>query len=191
MTKPAAKPYHESIGTQKSPGRRDNMDDALFAARLLLENITPMKRDCGKICDAACCRAPEGETAGMLLFPGEEEAYRGREGWRIERGADGPLVVCPGACDRAERPLACRIFPLVPVRKDGEIRAVTDLGARGVCPLARQGKSALDPAFTEAVRKAGELLDKSPEQAAFLDRLTARQAEWKQLIGQFGGKGHV
>ena len=124
----------------------------------------------------------------MLLFPGEEEAYTGKEGWTIRETAMGLMAVCPGHCDRDGRPLACRLFPLLPViREDGEVRAVTDLRARAVCPLARQGRSALDPAFTEAVREAGSLLSADGEQAAFLKRLEEEQEELKRLRKALGG----
>lgn len=95
-------------------------------------------------------------------------------------------MVCPGSCNREERPLSCRLFPLLPlIGEDGEIRVVTDLRAKAVCPLARQGKSALDPAFIEAVREAGKLLAQSEEQALFLDVLEAEQEELKELRRQF------
>ena len=168
------------------------MTEALRAARALLEDITPLKKDCGRVCGAACCASPEGEETGMLLFPGEEEAYAGKPGWRIRRTPLGPMVLCPGRCERAERPLSCRLFPLLPREKEnGEIAAVTDLRAKAVCPLARQGKSALDPAFTEAVRKAGELLREDPGQAAFLRRLSGEQEELRRLRRALGGEGHV
>jgi hypothetical protein len=80
------------------------------------------------------------------------------------------------------------MFPLLPVAgADGEIRAVTDLRAKAVCPLARQGRSAMDPAFVEAVREAGSLLAGQEEQAAFLRRLKAEQEELKRLRRAFGG----
>ena len=168
------------------------MNPVLLAAREKLKSVTPLKRDCGRVCGAACCRSPENEETGMLLFPGEEEAYRGKEGWTIRETAMGPMAVCPGHCDRDERPLACRLFPLLPViREDGEVRAVTDLRARAVCPLARQGRSALDPAFTEAVREAGSLLAADGEQAAFLNRLEEEQEELKRLRKALGGQEHV
>ena len=95
-------------------------------------------------------------------------------------------MICPGECNRAERPLSCRLFPLLPLpREDGSIRVATDLRAKAVCPLARQGKTAMDPAFIEAVREAGELLVQSEEQALFLDVLEAEQAELKELRNQF------
>ena len=168
------------------------MNPVLLAAREKLKSMTPLKRDCGRFCGAACCRSPENEETGMLLFPGEEEAYRGKEGWTIRETAMGPMAVCPGHCDRDERPLACRLFPLLPViREDGEVRAVTDLRARAVCPLARQGRSALDPAFMEAVREAGSLLAADGDQAAFLKRLEEEQEELKRLRKALGGQEHV
>ena len=128
----------------------------------------------------------------MLLFPGEAEAYAGRDGWRIRRASLGEMVICPGQCDRAERPLSCRLFPLLPLpREDGTVRVVTDMRAKAVCPLARQGKSAMDPAFIEAVRTAGEILMKDEEQAAFLQLLAEEQEEMKKLKKMLGGGKHV
>ena len=163
------------------------MQDTLKKARELLADVTPLKTDCGKVCGAKCCRSLEEEETGMLLFPGEEELYRNREGWRILETAAGPLVVCPGTCDRAERPLSCRLFPLLPVIRGEGIRAVTDARARAVCPLARQGLRAMDPAFAEAVREAGEALAADGRQRAFLERLTAEQDELKELRKKLGG----
>ena len=138
------------------------MDNALSEARKKLEHVTPLKKDCGRICGARCCRSLDGEETGMLLFPGEAEAYEGKPGWKVLPAARGKLVVCSGACARDERPLACRLFPLLPLIGDGgEVRVVTDLRAKAVCPLARQGKSAMDPAFTAAVREAGEIRTRS------------------------------
>ena len=162
------------------------MDAAVSAAREKLKNVTPLKKDCGRVCDARCCRPLEGEETGMLLFPGEAEAYADREGWVVRHAAQGDIVVCPGTCDREERPLSCRLFPLLPlIGDDGAIRVVTDLRARAVCPLARQGKSALDPEFIDAVREAGELLAQSEEQALFLDVLEAEQEELRELRKKF------
>lgn len=168
------------------------MNPVLRTAREKLKSVTPLKKDCGRVCGAACCRSPEGEETGMLLFPGEEELYAGKDGWTIRDTAAGLMVICPGECDRDERPLACRMFPLLPAAgADGEIRAVTDLRAKAVCPLARQGRSAMDPAFTEAVREAGILLAGEAEQAAFLGRLKEEQEELKRLRRALGGGGSV
>ena len=157
------------------------MHEALAEARAMLESVTPLKRDCGRVCGAACCSSMEGEETGMMLFPGEEAIYQGRPGWRITVTSRGTLLFCPGVCRREERPLACRIFPLLPVPEGDGVRVVTDLRAKAVCPLARQGKSAMDPAFVVAVRKAGERLLEVPEQKAALMALGQEQEELKQL----------
>ena len=162
------------------------MDAAVSAAREKLKNVTPLKRDCGRICGARCCRPLEGENTGMLLFPGEAEAYAGKDGFVVRKTAQGDLLLCSGVCDRNERPLSCRLFPLLPViGDDGGIRVVTDLRAKAVCPLARQGKSAMDPAFIDAVREAGEILARNDEQAVFLDLLAEEQEQLKELRSKF------
>ena len=166
------------------------MDDALFSAREKLNHITPLKRDCGRVCGARCCQSCEGEETGMLLFPGEEALYRDLDGWRIAETASGRMVICPGECNREERPLACRMFPLLPVIRDGHIRAVTDQRARAVCPLARQGIRAMGPEFTDAVREAGEILAADERQRRMLETLTAEQDELRQLRERLGGS-HV
>ena len=161
------------------------MHDAVRAARELLRDVTPLKTDCGKVCSARCCRSLEGEETGMLLFPGEEEEYGNREGWSLRQAAVGTLAVCPGRCARGERPLACRIFPLIPVIRDGEVKAAADLRALAVCPLLRQGIRGMDPEFREAVRQAGQLLAAEEEQRAFLEKLTAEQDALKELRARF------
>ncbi len=163
------------------------MDDALFSAREKLNNVTPLKRDCGRVCGARCCRSCEGEETGMLLFPGEEALYRNKEGWRILDTASGKMVICPGTCDRNERPLACRLFPLLPVIRSGSVRAAVDQRAGAVCPLVRQGIRAMDPAFTDAVREAGEILAADREQRRMLETLTTEQDELGQLREKLGG----
>ena len=166
------------------------MDDALFSAREKLNHVTPLKRDCGRVCGARCCRSCEGEETGMLLFPGEEALYTGWEGWKVLDTETGKLAVCPGICDRDERPLACRLFPLLPVIRDGRVKAAVDQRARAVCPLARQGLRAMDPAFADAVREAGEILAADEKQRNMLEKLTAEQDELRQLREKLGG-GYV
>ena len=123
----------------------------------------------------------------MLLFPGEEEGYAGKPGWKLRKTEAGMLAVCSGVCDRSERPLACRIFPLLPVIRDGAVRVAADERARAVCPLLRQGLRGMDPAFRDAVREAGRLLAEDPEQQAFLEMLTEEQDGLKALREKLGG----
>jgi hypothetical protein len=166
------------------------MHDALRKARELLENVTPLKTDCGKVCGGRCCRPLETEETGMLLFPGEEELYREKAGWKLRETAAGVLAVCPGNCERSERPLACRIFPLLPVIRDGAVKVAADQRAGAVCPLLKQGIRGMDPAFKEAVRDAGRILVKAPEERVFLEMLTGEQDELKALRKKLGGS-HV
>ena len=123
----------------------------------------------------------------MLLFPGEEESYLEDPAWKLRETKSGILAVCPGRCSRKERPLACRIFPLLPVIRDGKVKAAADERARAVCPLLRQGLQGMDPAFREAVREAGRLLAEDPEQREFLEMLTEEQDELKALREKLGG----
>ena len=163
------------------------MHDTLRKARESLETVTPLKTDCGRVCGARCCRSLEGEETGMLLFPGEEACYAGKPGWKLRRTPSGTLLVCPGDCARDERPLACRIFPLLPVIRNGEVKVAADLRARAVCPLLKQGIRSMDPAFAEAVREAGKILAEDAAQRTFIERMTEEQDELKSLRDQLGG----
>ena len=163
------------------------MHDALRKAREMLETVTPLKTDCGRVCGARCCRSLEGEETGMLLFPGEEACYAGKPGWKLRRTPSGTLLVCPGDCARDERPLACRIFPLLPVIRNGEVKVAADQRARAVCPLLKQGIRGMDPAFAETVREAGKILAEDAAQRTFIERMTEEQDELKSLRDQLGG----
>ena len=128
---------------------------------------------------------------GMLLFPGEEAYYEGREGYRMTQTDHGTLLICSGRCERADRPLSCRLTPLIPVVREDGIKVATDLRAKTVCPLARQGKDALDPDFVSAVREVGRILAEDEAQRAFLIQLTKHQDELKALRNQFRRGSHV
>ena len=153
----------------------------------LLEDVTPLRGDCGRLCGAACCRSLEGEETGMLLFPGEAPRYAGRPGWRVIPCAAGELLICPGRCSRDERPLACRLFPVLPVPRGDAVRVRFDLRAAAVCPLTREGLRALDPAFVEAVRACGRVLLGDPELSAALERLLLAQEDLAALRREMGG----
>ena len=167
------------------------LPEVLARARAMLEDLTPLKTDCGLTCNGACCRPMEGEMTGMLLFPGEEAYYEGLEGYRMTKTGQGTLLICSGRCDRADRPLSCRLMPLIPVLREDGVKVATDLRAKTVCPLARQGKDALDPDFVSAVRQVGRILAEDEQQRDFLIRLTRQQDELKALRNQFRRGIHV
>lgn len=159
--------------------------DALSLSRQLLAELTPLHSDCGLYCGGVCCRSHEGEDTGMLLFPGEERFYEGQPQWRILPAEGGKLILCGGECQRENRPLSCRIFPLLPILREDGVHVVTDARAAGTCPLKRDD---LSPEFVAAVKQVGELLAQDPEQAAFLARLTAIHDELKALRRRFSGR---
>lgn len=167
------------------------LPESLLRARAILETVTPLHTDCGLTCGGICCRPLEGEMTGMLLFPGEEKYYEGREGYRMADTGHGVLLVCSGRCDRADRPLSCRLMPLIPLIREDGVKVATDFRAKTVCPLARQGKDALAPEFVSAVREAGRILAEDDTQRAFLIKLTAHQDELKALRNQFRRSSHV
>lgn len=159
----------------------------------LFDDVTPIKADCGLLCGSACCK---GDDAGMFLFPGEEAVYKLLEpDWiRIEptdftyefngRRHTVNIAMCSGTCDRFERPLACRIFPLTPyIGRDGAMDIIIDPRARGVCRLA-QGFRLEDfsPLFIKNIRRAFLLLSKNPRIYAFLKEYSSYLDEFLRFF---------
>ena len=149
---------------------------AVLAARELLNHLTPLKTDCGRLCQGACCQGDE--ATGMLLFPGEEALYENCAFARVVPtgfslgGTPAQLLVCDGRCDRKNRPLACRLFPLfLKFREDQTPVLRMDARARAVCPLTDYGMKALDPEFRQAARRAYDLLLEDEVCAAYLRAL--------------------
>ena len=154
--------------------------ECVLRAREILENITPLKTDCGKCCGAACCAPDEDGQGGMVLFPGEEALYgdvpKGMTLQTYDAIVPGmQLLTCDGTCDRTKRPLSCMLFPLTPVvvQKDGRasLKVMMDPRAFSVCPLCEGGVRGLDADFVEAVRAAGKIICKNPEIRQYLTAL--------------------
>ena len=149
---------------------------AVLAARELLENLTPLKTDCGRLCQAACCQGDD--ATGMLLFPEEETLYENCSfaeilplDYRLG-STKAHLLVCKGRCEREARPLACRLFPLfLKFKEDGVTKLRIDVRAKSVCPLTDYGIKSLDPEFKQAARKAYDLLLEDEACAAYLHAL--------------------
>ena len=153
------------------------MKNEMERARALIENLTPLKTDCGLTCGAACCRADEDGQGGVKLFPGEALLYDGADWAQIEDG----VLTCGGRCPRASRPLGCRIFPLTPARRaSGALSLRVDRRAFAMCPLAPHGLKALDPAFVSAVHKALSIVDETPQGREFLDRWIAEERIFRE-----------
>lgn len=145
----------------------------------LFDNVTPIKGiDCGRLCDKACCKG----DGGMYLFPQEEKVFNFlRPDWaKIENSDfkyeyDGKkknlkICTCTGSCDRYQRPLACRIFPLTPyLDKSGELKIIVDPRAKAVCRLSMAyNVEDFDRKFVDNVRKTFVLLCKNKEIYEFM-----------------------
>ena len=152
--------------------------ERLVQARALLEDVTPLRSDCGRLCGGACCQGERGDAHGMLLFPGEAALYVSAAWAQVTPlpyalgGAPALLLTCDGACPRAQRPLACRLFPLFCRTEETGMDIVLDPRARGVCPLFRYGLQGLSQAFVQAARAAYSLLMQDDEGRAFLQDLS-------------------
>lgn len=154
--------------------------EAVMRARELLQTLTPLRRDCGGVCGAACCAPDEDGQGGMLLFPGEEALYQPLPAGFSLRQDDGVLpgmllLTCGGVCDRALRPLACRMFPLTPVLsvRDGRERLSVRMDPRAfaVCPLCEGGVRGMDATFAQAVLQSARILNECPEHQAYFRAL--------------------
>lgn len=142
----------------------------------ILSSHTPLRGDCGKACNKACCEGDK-DGDGMYLFPGEEQMYDSLPSWaaisetdfEYSKGKFAPLFSCDGVCDRDMRPLSCRIFPLSPyISPEGELSVIVDPRARGMCPLSALYVSDFEPKFVDAVSRVGIELMKNPETKQFL-----------------------
>ena len=125
--------------------------------------LTPLKADCGKLCNCACCKGDE--NTGMRIFPFEESSLNVKE---LENGVR--LVVCTGSCQRAQRPLACRIFPFFPtVDEKGRVFVEIDYRAKRLCPLIDHSDEIIfDKRFFKALKKVGNILKKDDKCLEFL-----------------------
>ena len=157
--------------------------EILERAYAAIGDLTPMLTDCGALCEAACCETDEDGQGGVYLFPGEDACIGSCEWGRIEADAFGPMLVCDDWCDRDRRPLACRIFPLTPVKTaEGKWTVRMDARARAMCPLVRGGVKGLNPEFARAVVKAIRIIAKDPEGEAFLEKWVALEEQFRFVL---------
>lgn len=134
----------------------------------LLDDITPLKIDCGKLCGSICCSEWE-PGVGMYLLPGEEVMYNGQEHWAEWEEHDTAdyefcpnwsgkvkFLRCKGHCPREKRPLACRVFPLTPyLTTEGHLQLRFEHELGQICPLVRSRDiRLLDRKFISRVKQA-------------------------------------
>ena len=157
-----------------------NNDWFLQRAYDILHDVTPLRDDCGCLCDAKCCKGTSAD--GMLLFPGEEKYFENDSSFVIKDTDFGKTLICSGRCDRTKRPLACRIFPLFPyVTKDENgfrINVLKDIRALQYCPLKQDD---MQPQFYRAVRLATRNLLRDDQSARFLLCMTQNMMDLGNL----------
>lgn len=149
----------------------------------MLDEVSPIDGDCGRLCNAACCTCDgdcEGDdfNLGIYLLPGEDKLFTKDEDWLIwstERAEDYEypdswhgtvyFIRCktPPVCDRKFRPLQCRTYPLAPhISREGKLIMITNSSELPYeCPLIRDNIK-LEDAFIEATWKAWSILITDP-----------------------------
>ncbi|MHB8926107.1 MAG: hypothetical protein ACYC9Q_00405 [Bacillota bacterium] len=160
-----------------------------------LDQVTPLREDCGLLCSRQCCAEWE-KGAGMYLLPGEEVMFTRDEDWlRWEVHSTDEYEFCPAwhgdfffvactkPCPRDRRPFACRTFPLAPyLTPDGRLTILFDDNGILICPLVREGRlERLDPRFVKAARQAWEIL--------LTDGLIRADVEWQSRQRDVTGSG--
>lgn len=161
-----------------------NIHPELKEAYERLYHETPLGYyNCGRLCDGLCCK---GDCKGMWLYPYEEELFADNEGFEVcetEGNYGYPMVICSGECDRAERPLACRIFPLFPlvIEEDGKviIKVIRDPRAT-MCPIVRSSKR-IDPSFVRQVRLTARRLIRDEKMFDYMKNVSLELLEIIEL----------
>ena len=131
----------------------------------------------------------------MYLYPGEQEflSQLGVKNSFLQmhsvsfQNNSHILAVCNGECIRAHRPLACRIFPLVPYLDSGNTLTIQmDPRAVPLCPLAHAlTVSELQSQFVLKVREAFRLLVKDPDLQKFILWQSQLIDEFQELKNSF------
>lgn len=169
----------------------------------LLDRVTPLKEDCGVLCDKICCTEWD-RGVGMYLLPGEEVMFAMNEDWLVWEThscedydfapswtQDMYFIKCTKPCPRSKRPFACRTFPLTAyLREDGILKLILDPKGIPICPLIQLGSlNILEPDFVHNVRRAWQILLKDPLiyddifwQSRMLDEV--RKSPYAALVAQ-------
>lgn len=147
-----------------------------------LENSTPVKYDCGKICNKKCCKGDNKD--GMLLFPGEEALFCDNDNFHIyyDERYESNAVICKGPCNRKERPFSCRIFPYLiycNIEKN-KLTIAPDIRAIDFCPLLIE-KYVLDRKYLRALRIAANKLSENNEIFEFIQKITKKLTDFNGL----------
>lgn len=154
----------------------------------ILDESTPTKFDCGKLCEKKCCSGDKEK--GMLLFPDENmifpEAGRFLKARKEKLGEkEVSFAVCSGTCERKLRPLSCRIFPLVPyIGKDKKLTVIEDPRAKYLCPLLMcSDVIGMDKIFYKKVLNVFRFLVEDDDIRKFIEALSETLDEYIRFTG--------
>lgn len=159
------------------------MENQLKKAYDVLGDLTPLKTDCGKMCSSACCKG----DGGMYLFPGEYELLKDGAGFKFQKQelegyGEVYFMTCNNTCNRDNRPLSCRVFPLVAKFIDGKLFLRLDARGRSVCPLTQKSILSLDRKFLEAVKKVLIMLCEDDRISQYLNAVSKMEEKYRNVI---------
>ncbi len=160
-------------------------------AHSFFEGVTPLEYDCGTLCEGACCRGDS--RRGMYLFPGEEEMFPVQKGaWYdisetsifLSAGHRVKLLTCRGECPREERPLSCRLFPLMPyLTSEDLVELRLDPKGMTICPIAKKPDDyIINDLFIDAAYDALEVLVRDDGVLEFISLLSDDYDAMSRLI---------
>lgn len=145
----------------------------------LLDRVSPVPYDCGKLCSSVCCTCgAEDESLGIYLLPGEDKVHDRNDDWltwsaepaedyEFPESWSGKVyfVRCktPPICPREKRPMQCRTFPLTPHLDEDDVLSLVlnDTELPYCCPLIEE-QIKLDPRFVKATYTCWKHLIRDP-----------------------------
>lgn len=146
----------------------------------MLDEVSPLDYDCGKLCGEVCCLYEEDDIKNkdlvLYLLPGEELMYEDSDEFDLyyisSKELDYPhswdddvfMVECknPPRCDRSIRPIQCRTFPLIPHIIKGHLHLILDENEFPYeCPIIRD-KLELNEDFINVTYKVWKMLISNP-----------------------------
>ena len=158
----------------------DEMKKSIQKIYDMLEEVSPLDYDCGKLCGEICCvydESEEHEAVGLFLLPGEELMYEDSDSFNLyavdSKEVDFPpswkedvfMVECinPPKCDRSIRPIQCRTFPLIAhISKDRKLHLILDENEIPYeCPIMKDNIQ-LNDDFIKVTYKVWEILIQNP-----------------------------
>lgn len=169
----------------------------------LTEKDSPLKEDCGALCQGACCQ--HYDNYGIYLLPGEECMYEDPASHDFtfhKQDARSPgfppswtgevfFLTCQSPCERSVRPLQCRTYPACPdIRPDGVFQLILEtLDTRYTCPLIKNSAylEKLDSVWLENLYQAWSILLNDPLiYDMVLTDSEARREDYKTIIKAYG-----